>query len=65
MENRLMRIAAFSVSFLLTAVLTPFIIRHSYKRGLLDYPKEKSIHTRPMPMAGGLVIFFVFFVTSL
>jgi len=59
-----MELTPFSSSFILTVILTPFIIRYSHRKKLLDYPKENSVHTKPVPMTGGLVIFSVFFVLS-
>jgi len=55
---------SFSLSFIFTLILTPFVIKYSHRKKLLDYPKEDSIHTKPVPMTGGLVIFSVFFVFS-
>ncbi len=60
-----MKILGFIISFVLTLILTPLVIKLSYRKDLLDYPKSNSIHKRPLPMMGGVVIFFVFFITSL
>jgi len=59
-----MELIPVSSAFILTVILTPFVIKYSYRKKLLDYPKENSIHTKPVPMTGGLVIFSVFFVLS-
>ena len=55
---------AFILSLVATFIITPFVINLSYRRGFLDYPKQKSIHVKPMPMLGGAVLFFVFFLSS-
>jgi UDP-GlcNAc:undecaprenyl-phosphate GlcNAc-1-phosphate transferase len=59
-----MELMPFYLSFVLTAVFTPFVIGYSHRKKLLDYPKENSIHTKPVPMTGGMVIFSVFFILS-
>jgi UDP-GlcNAc:undecaprenyl-phosphate GlcNAc-1-phosphate transferase len=45
----------FVLSFLITALFTPFAIKISNKLGILDYPSdpELKIHKRPMPLLGG------------
>lgn len=58
-------IIAFALSFILTLALTPFAIEACREKNILDYPKEKSIHTKPIPMLGGVVIFCAFFLISL
>jgi len=60
-----MKTAAFLVSFVLTAILIPLLIRFSHKKNILDYPKANSIHEKPLPMMGGVVIFGVFFIIAL
>lgn len=55
----------FLFTLIFTGIMTFFVIILSYKKNILDYPKENSLHQKPLPMLGGLVIFFVFFITSL
>ena len=59
-----MDILTISIPFVLTLIITPFAIKISHRRNFLDHPKANSVHTKPIPMAGGLVIFFAFFVTT-
>jgi len=47
-------IAVFAAAYLGTRFLTPFNIRFSQKAGILANPNERSIHTMPIPTAGGL-----------
>jgi len=49
-----------TISFFITFLITPFIIRLSYSKKMLDYPSDKSlkIHNSPMPILGGLAITF-------
>lgn len=60
-----MESVAFILAFILTIILSIFIIKLSYRKNILDHPKEKSIHKKPVPMLGGVVIFSVFFITNL
>lgn len=45
------------IAFLITAVLTPFLIKWASKRGLLDRPGFRKVHTAPKPRLGGIAIF--------
>jgi len=61
-----MGFAAFSVSFVMSLIFTPLIIKISYKKNLLDHAiKGHSIHTRPIPFTGGIVLYVVFFIACL
>ena len=48
----------FLISALFSLLLTPLIRLLSVKIGAVDLPGERKIHQKPMPSAGGLVIFF-------
>ncbi|KKP47599.1 MAG: hypothetical protein UR39_C0003G0004 [Candidatus Woesebacteria bacterium GW2011_GWA1_33_30] len=56
---------SFSISFL----LTPIIIKLAKKLKIIDDPKKnthpKVIHTKPTPRGGGIPIFFAILITSL
>lgn len=58
-----------SVSFFISFVLTPIIIKYAKKLKIMDDPKKnvhpKVIHTKPTPRGGGIPIFFAIFITSL
>ncbi len=43
-----------------TVVLFPIVRWISHHIGALDYPNERKVHKKPMPLAGGLMIFFGF-----
>jgi len=60
-----MKIADFLLPFILTLILTPLLIKFSYKKKILNYPNTNSIHKKPMPVLGGAVIFSVFFIVAL
>ena len=43
-----------------TAALFPIVRWISFHVGALDYPNERKIHKKPMPVMGGLMIFLGF-----
>ncbi|MBI4708046.1 MAG: undecaprenyl/decaprenyl-phosphate alpha-N-acetylglucosaminyl 1-phosphate transferase [Candidatus Omnitrophica bacterium] len=51
-----LRLILFS-SFLISLVLTPFLVNFSRKLKILDYPAERKIHDVPMPRLGGVAIY--------
>lgn len=46
----------FIAAFLLTYVLVPLNIKFSNKMGIVDLPKERSVHKTKTPLAGGISI---------
>ncbi|MGB2705787.1 MAG: MraY family glycosyltransferase [Candidatus Omnitrophota bacterium] len=62
--NAINIIIAFLLPFTLTIILTFFAIKISHRKKILDYPKTNSIHEKPIPMLGGVVIFCVFFASA-
>ncbi|GGI99846.1 undecaprenyl-phosphate alpha-N-acetylglucosaminyl 1-phosphate transferase [Alicyclobacillus cellulosilyticus] len=57
-------IASFLVAFLLAYGSIPFIRRWALKIGFVDRPNHRKIHTQPVPLLGGLSIYFSFVVTA-
>ncbi|RFU63960.1 glycosyltransferase family 4 protein [Peribacillus glennii] len=53
---------AFLTAFILSIILTPFVIRLAYKMGATDKPNERKVHEKVMPRMGGLAIFLSFFI---
>ena len=47
----------FLLSALFSFLLTPLVRLLSVKIGAVDLPGERKVHQKPMPSAGGLVIF--------
>ncbi len=47
---------AFLAALLLSADSIPWIIRMARRRGFLDLPGPRKIHTQPMPYGGGLAV---------
>ena len=61
MQDKIMdviKIVVFVMVF--TAALFPMVKWLSYHVGALDYPNERKVHTKPMPVMGGLMIYFGF-----
>ncbi|UCC38725.1 MAG: undecaprenyl/decaprenyl-phosphate alpha-N-acetylglucosaminyl 1-phosphate transferase [Candidatus Aminicenantes bacterium] len=50
-------------SFLLTFFLTLIIRRIAIRFKVLDYPDERKIHKKPIPLLGGLAIYISYIVT--
>jgi UDP-GlcNAc:undecaprenyl-phosphate GlcNAc-1-phosphate transferase len=44
-------------SFIISLVLTPFLIKLSRRLKVLDYPAERKIHNVPMPRMGGVAVY--------
>ncbi len=58
-------LAGFIISLIISALLIPLIIRISNKKGWLDMPNERKVHSTPIPRLGGVAIFIAIIVTSL
>lgn len=48
----------FFISFLISLFLVYIIKKHAVRLRLVDPPGERKIHTRTMPLGGGIAIFF-------
>lgn len=55
----------FSTSFILSIILTPWMIKLACRFKVLDYPAKRKIHTKPIPRLGGVGLYLAFFVTLL
>lgn len=53
------------VSFATAFSLTPVAIRLGLATGLVDYPAERKIHSRPTPRIGGVTVYLGFVVALL
>lgn len=47
----------FFAAFFITLIASPLAIKFAGKVGAIDLPKERGMHSRPMPRLGGLAIF--------
>ena len=48
--------------FLSSVLLTYFIKQYALKKAIIDIPNDRSSHTIPTPIGGGLAIIIVFFI---
>lgn len=62
-ETYMIYIAAFMMAFLLTNFTTPYIRKFAFKIGAVDHPKDRGMHTKVMPRAGGIAIYLGFMIT--
>ncbi|KZL90083.1 MraY family glycosyltransferase [Clostridium magnum] len=60
--NELYVLAVISVA--ISAILTPFVKKFAIKMKVIDIPKDnRRIHKKPIPLLGGLAIYFSFILT--
>jgi len=59
----LIYVYVFCLSLLLSLLLTPWAKKLAVKFKVLDYPGERKLQDKPMPLLGGLAIFLAFLVT--
>ncbi len=52
----------FLLAFSLSAATVPVLRFFAFRWGILDQPSERKIHHQPIPLLGGLAIFFSFFL---
>lgn len=57
-------IAVFGVSLLTVLIFIPLFIKIAPKLGLIDHPDKRCIHTQPIPLAGGVIVFLGFHLAS-
>jgi len=56
-------IIAFILAFIVTLLATPYSKKLAIKIGAIDQPKDRSMHKKPMPLAGGTAIVLGFIIT--
>ena len=56
---------SFLIALLISASLTPFVIRLSQKLGIVVKPGGRRIHDHDMPLMGGIGIYFGILITNL
>ncbi|MDP2364439.1 MAG: MraY family glycosyltransferase, partial [Ignavibacteria bacterium] len=54
------------LTFLITIVLTPFLIQYLIKKDIVDKPngEVRRIHTEPIPRMGGIIVFAVILIIT-
>lgn len=58
-------IIIFITGLLLAIIFTPVSIILAQKYGIIDFPSERRIHSKPIPRLGGLAIYLSFWLTVL
>ncbi len=48
--------AGFILTFVLAVILVPLVRKLCFKKGLVDVPNNRKIHTKPIPRLGGVAI---------
>lgn len=56
---------ALIAAFFTTSFLTPLSMKLAEKAGVIDHPKERGMHVKPMPLAGGTAIVGSFVIVSI
>ena len=57
-------LAAFACAFGISLVATPFAKKWAFKLNAVQYPRDRDIHNKPMPLMGGVAIVLGFLITS-
>lgn len=64
MDSAWYYIVSFVVAFAIVYVSIPYIRRLALRLRFVDKPNPRKIHTEPIPLLGGLGIYFSFVITS-
>jgi UDP-GlcNAc:undecaprenyl-phosphate GlcNAc-1-phosphate transferase len=66
LNNNLYVLLALAVAFLISFAATPMVISLAHKINAIDVPKDnRRVHKKPIPLIGGLAIFYGFVVSVL
>ncbi|MCL2398955.1 MAG: undecaprenyl/decaprenyl-phosphate alpha-N-acetylglucosaminyl 1-phosphate transferase [Defluviitaleaceae bacterium] len=57
-------LAAFACAFGIALVATPFAKKLAFRLDAVQYPRDRDMHNRPMPLMGGVAIVIGFIATS-
>ena len=55
-------IFVFFVAFLSSLLLTPIVIRIAKRFNIMDIPKDRKVHDKPVPRLGGVALYLSFFI---
>lgn len=58
MNSTLLTIVTFITSFVGVAVIHPYLVRFAKAKNIVDNPNTRKLQLRPVPVLGGLAIFF-------
>ncbi|MEE1013513.1 MAG: MraY family glycosyltransferase [Clostridia bacterium] len=66
LNNNLYVLLTLAVAFLISFAATPMVISLAHKINAIDVPKDaRRVHKKPIPLIGGLAIFYGFIVSVL
>lgn len=57
-------ILPFLISFIITAMVHPLIVRMAKERNMMDIPDVRKLQKQPVPVMGGMAVFFGVVVSS-
>jgi len=57
-------LAAFTCAFGISLVATPFAKKWAFRLNAVQYPRDRDMHNKPMPIMGGIAIVLGFSVTA-
>ena len=58
MNTLLLTLITFSTAFISVALIHPFLVRFAKAKNIVDNPTTRKLQLRPVPVLGGLAIFF-------
>ena len=58
MNTLLLTLITFSTAFISVALIHPFLVRFAKAKNIVDNPNTRKLQLRPVPVLGGLAIFF-------
>jgi len=63
--NAMQIFETFFIAVVVAYTLTPFMRKIAGALGYLDHPKDNKVHAHPIPLLGGVAIFFAFLIAML
>ena len=58
MNHLLLTIITFATAFVSVAIIHPYLVRFAKAKNIVDNPNTRKLQLRPVPVLGGLAIFF-------
>ena len=56
---------SFFLPFMVSLILVPLTKWYALKRGFIDVPAARKVHQSPVPLGGGIAVFFSVVLTAL
>lgn len=58
-------VGAIGIAFLISFLITPWVIKKAFDWGAVDLPDYRKVHLKPMPRMGGLAVYIAFVIAVL